>query len=158
SDGIPACTRTRSSSHESIRETGESQGLVADSARVYLRGIFGRDSFDDRGQLLGAGCHLANTRGIRWHGVVQRRDARRGIAFGLVAPAGFLAGRAGHRDSAGRDAGLVHAGVRLEVIGRTGHGGAFAVDPLERRGHHLADLRTYRHWSYGPRPVYAGHR
>src|SRR3546814_82599 len=124
--GIPACTRTRSSSHESIREAGQSEGLVADFARMPMRGVFGDYSAYDRGQLFGARRYLADPCGICGYRMVRLRYARRGTAFGLMAPIGVLDVGPGDRDSVGCAAGPVHAIHRLEIVGRAGHGGAFA--------------------------------
>src|SRR3546814_7548247 len=84
------------------------------------------------------------TRSTRTDTLVPYTTLFRSTAFGLMAPIGVLYVGPGDRDSVGCAAGPVHAIHRLEIVGRAGHGGAFAADSLERRGYYLADIRTHR--------------
>src|SRR5690606_8890454 len=129
---IPASIKTRSSSHESIREAGQSEGLVVDIASVSVCGVLGHHPADDGRELFRAGCLLADTRRLRGNRMVHQRDARRGPACCLAATAGLFAVRACHRDSAGSAVGAVHAGCGLARLGRARHGGLVPAYSLER--------------------------
>ena len=111
----------------------------------HVRRFLGDPAADDGRQLLRAGHHLARAPRVRRHRVVQDGDARRRAARRAAAPAHVLARGARRRSSAGDRAGAVDAAERLERVAGAGAARDVAADSVERRRHHLADLRTRRH-------------
>jgi hypothetical protein len=80
--------------------------------------------------------------GTEWFASVMRDEE---LHAALLRQLGFSLRRAGGGDPAGHPAGAGHAGGGLEVLRGAGPHRAVAADPLERGGHHLADLRARRH-------------
>jgi hypothetical protein len=148
---------TKPSSRPTCHETRQPEGLVAGAAGVHVRGLLGHPAADDGGELLGAGHHRPRRAACSWApSGLQGGDARRRPARRAAAAAGLFAVGAAGGDSAGHCAGAVDARHGLAGVGRAGAGGTVAADPVERGGHHLADLRPRRHRAAGRHA--AGHR
>jgi glycerol transport system permease protein len=91
--------------------------------------------------------------GTEWFKAVMRDDDLHSARCGARS---FFAGGAGGGDPAGHRAGAVHAGQGWKASAVLVTGGDVAADPVERGGHHLADLRPHRHRPAGRRAVKLG--
>jgi ABC-type sugar transport system ATPase subunit len=140
-------TRMRRSYDERHDQTSKPESLVSDPACADLRRLLGNHAADDGRQLLGAGHHFADAAGLCRHRMVLGHHARRGTARRAASADHLLAGGSRRRIAARHHAGAGDAGAGLEVVGGAGDRLAVAADPVERRRHHLADLRPRRHRS-----------